>query len=62
MMYGIRSKFHGGGGEVVYHSSVSAIHGSLPARRPTREVLTMLATKTSMPAAIMNEPIDEIML
>ena len=35
--YGTLSKFQGGGGDVVYHSSVSAIHGSLPARAPTRD-------------------------
>ena len=34
VMYGRRSKLCGGGGEVVYHSSVSASHGSFPARRP----------------------------
>ena len=34
--YGTLSKFCGGGGEVVYHSSVSPSHGSLPARTPAR--------------------------
>jgi len=62
MMYGIWSKFHGGGGEVAYHSSVSACQGSLTARFPERAVRTMFATKTSMPTAITYEPIDEIML
>src|SRR5204862_1842390 len=32
--YGTESKLCGGGGDVVYHSSVFASHGSLPARRP----------------------------
>jgi len=40
--YGTVSKFHAGGGDVVYHSSVSASHGSLPTRAPTRVVRTTL--------------------
>ena len=62
MMYGTRSKFHGGGGEVAYHSSVSAIHGSFVARSPVRDVLMMFTTKTSIPTAIVNAPIEDIML
>src|SRR5262249_34883394 len=47
--YGTVSKLCGGGGEVVYHSSVSASHGSLPARTPFRRTWArqMLITKTS---------------
>ena len=40
------SKFSGGGGDVVYHSRVSASHGSLPARLPLRRV-THTFTKKS---------------
>src|SRR6185437_1705244 len=50
--YGTLSKFQGGGGEVVYHSSVSATQGSLPARGPLRVVFTTLTTKISMPTPI----------
>ena len=62
MMYGTRSKLNSGGGEVAYHSSVSATHGSLVARSPLLEVLITLTTKMSIPTAIVNAPIDEIML
>src|SRR4029453_5879899 len=58
--YGMRSKFQGGGGDVVYHSSVSPTHGSLPARRPTRAVRMTLITNTSMPTAITKDPSVEI--
>ena len=47
---GMRSKFHAGGGELAYHSSVSASHGSCPARLPVRAVLITFATNTSMPS------------
>src|SRR5262245_51761487 len=47
--YGTSSKFQGGGGDVVYHSSVSATHGSLPTRAPTRVVRTTFHTNTSIP-------------
>src|SRR5205823_10152491 len=60
--YGTLSKFHSGGGEVVYHSSVSATQGSFVARGPVRDVLTMFTRNTSMPSPITYEPIDEIML
>src|SRR5207253_1201691 len=59
---GTRSKFQAGGGEVVYHSSVSASQGSLPTRRPTRAVLTTFTRKTSTPRARIPEPIEEIRL
>src|SRR2546423_882702 len=60
--YGTLSKFQSGGGDVVYHSSVSPSHGSFPARGPVRDVLTMLAANTSMPTAITYDPIVEAML
>src|SRR3954466_13035058 len=55
--YGMRSKFHGGGGDVVYHSSVSASHGSFAARAPARAVFTTLTTNRSRPSVITPEPI-----
>ena len=55
------SKLCGGGGEVVYHSSVSASHGSLPARRPFRD-FHAFQTKRRMPSPMMYEPIVEIRL
>src|SRR5204862_7397251 len=57
--YGIRSKLCSGGGDVVYHSSVSASHGSLAARAPTRAVFTTFQRKTSIPIVITPEPIVE---
>src|SRR5262249_53977565 len=48
-----------GGGELVYHSSVSATQGSRPARRPTRAVRTTLIRKKSVPNAITKAPIVE---
>src|SRR5215471_10361809 len=55
----MRSKFQAGGGEVVYHSSVSASHGSLAARAPAREVLMMFQRNTSRLIVITPEPIVE---
>src|ERR687886_1554176 len=60
--YGTRSKFHAGGGEDAYHSSVSASHGSLPTRRPVRAVFTTLTKKSSSPTARIPAPIDDIRL
>ena len=64
MTYGTVSKFCAGGGEVVYHSSVSASHGSFPARTPLRRtfVRQTLIRKTSVATAITNEPIEEMRL
>ena len=61
MTYGSESKLCAGGGELVYHSSVSASQGSLPARRPWRDLIT-LKTKTRRPRVITYEPIVEIRL
>src|SRR5207247_10089692 len=57
--YGTLSKLYAGGGELVYHSSVSATQGSWPARRPTRVVRTTLIRKKSVPKAITKAPIVE---
>jgi hypothetical protein len=46
----------------VYHSSVSASHGSFPARRPFSDVFTMFAKSTSIPIPMISEPTDEIRL
>jgi hypothetical protein len=35
-----------GGGDVAYHSSVSACHGSFPTRGPLRQLLAAFQTKT----------------
>src|SRR5262245_63947737 len=47
-----------GGGDVVYHSSVSPVHGSLPARFPLRDLNTATAN-TSTATPITYEPIVE---
>src|SRR5207249_9711845 len=60
--YGTRSKLCGGGGEVVYHSSVSASQGSFPARRPFCEVTTTFERKTKIPTPMIPEPIVEARL
>ena len=57
-MYGTLSKLCSGGGEVVYHSSVSPSHGSFPTARAFRERQT-LTRKTSVPSASVNEPMVE---
>ena len=62
VMYGIRSKFHGGGGEVVYHSSVSPSHGSLPARRPAARRHDDVHEEDQHADPIRYEPTVEIML
>src|SRR5207248_5359378 len=62
--YGTCSKLCSGGGDEVYHSSVSASHGSLPARVPLRRpcAIQTFATKASTPSAITPDPIVEIKL
>src|SRR5204862_2185323 len=57
---GTTSKLFSGGGDWVNHSSVFACHGSLPARRPERRLITTFTNVTRMPAARMNEPIVEM--
>ena len=57
-MYGTLSKLCSGGGEVVYHSSVSPSHGSFPTRRAFRERQTLIRN-TRVPNARVNEPIVE---
>src|SRR5438477_11980984 len=49
--YGTRSKLCAGGGEVAYHSSVSASHGSFPTRTPERDVFKTLTKNTAIPSA-----------
>ena len=56
------SKFCSGGGDVVYHSRVSATQGSFTARTPFRDVRTTLTTNTSIPIVITPAPIEEIRL
>src|SRR4029450_7252682 len=52
------SKLCGGGGEVVYHSSVSPSHGSLPARTPARRLVqTTFTMKTRIAAPIPSAPV-----
>jgi hypothetical protein len=48
----------------VYHSSVSASHGSFPARTPLREMLVRqtLTTKNATPSAVIPEPMDDMRL
>src|SRR5204862_777988 len=60
--YGTSSKLCGGGGEVVYHSSVSASQGSLTARTPERDVFNTFTANTSTPSPITPEPIVEVRL
>ena len=50
------SKFSGGGGEVVYHSSVSASQGSFPARTPERAVFPEEKPVTDEPYAARTFP------
>src|SRR4051812_34549877 len=61
--YGTLSKLCGGGGDVAYHSSVSASHGSLPTRgtRPFRDQ-NAFTKKKRMPTAMIADPIEEIRL
>src|SRR5581483_1460781 len=49
-------KFHGGGGDVVAHSSVQASQGSLPARSPVRSERNTLTRKTSTPTPRITAP------
>src|SRR3954452_18409229 len=62
--FGTRSTTSRGGGDVVYHSSVSASHGSFPARTPlcAKFVRQTLIRKTRVATAITPEPIDETTL
>src|SRR5262249_48168679 len=60
--YGTESKLCGGGGEGVYHSSVSACQGSLPTRGPRRVVRTTFQKKTRIATPMTYEPIVEVML
>src|SRR5438477_2511627 len=48
---GMSAKLPGGGGELVAHSSVSAPHGSLPARGPVKRLTIRFATVTRTPRA-----------
>src|SRR5918994_7000769 len=57
-MYGSLSKLCSGGGEVVYHSSVSPRHGSFPTRRAFRERQTF-TRNTRVPSPSRNEPMLE---
>jgi hypothetical protein len=56
------SKLCGGGGELVYHSSVSASQGSFTARAPERWVLSTFHAKTRMPSDMIPDPIVEVRL
>src|ERR1035437_8959911 len=59
---GTTSKLFSGGGDVVNHSSVFAIHGSGPAITPTLRLRATFTIVTITPLARMKEPIVEIAL
>ena len=58
------SKSYDGGGDVVYHSSVSASHGSLDARTPCRATLVRqtLTMKRNTPMVMIPEPMVDTRL
>ena len=61
--YGIgASKFSGGGGEEVYHSRVSASHGSFGARTPRLRVTITLTKKRRMPRPMIPDPMLDVRL
>src|SRR5690348_9558968 len=55
------SKFHGGGGDVVVHSSVQPFHGLSPATAPRRRLTTMFHTSTSTDTPSTAAPIVDSM-